>query len=109
MTGINQLREVAKVKRNNVVYVDFKRMVKVQDFNCEALASAQHEDKLLTCLENLLEIIDQKDGIMGNEYDVEQAKKIARDARHANNYQYENDRSEQLILDTDIPMFNDCA
>lgn len=89
--------------KNNIIHVDFKRMVKVQDFNTEAIASASYEEKLLTSLENVIEAIDAIDGKFNNESIVVQAKKILREARSMNRDQLENDRSEQLILDTDIP------
>ncbi len=89
--------------KNNIIYVDFKRMVKVQDYNCEAIASASCEERLLTSLENVLESIDARDGVLNNDLTIMQAKKLVRQARGMNRDQLANDRSEQLILDTDIP------
>ncbi|MHB1275797.1 MAG: hypothetical protein ACYC0D_07895, partial [Candidatus Humimicrobiaceae bacterium] len=101
-------KEVRRME-NNVIYVDFKRMVKVQDYNCEAIASATTEEKILSKVDCIADIIDSLDGVMCNDPMIEQIKKLIREARSMNRDQLKNDKAEQLILDSDLPLFNEGA
>jgi len=88
-----------------LIKIDFKKAVKIQDYNCEAIASEKQEDKVLECLENVLDIIDARDGLLNNEWEITQAKKLLREARSQNRDQLHNDKAEQLVLEEEIPMF----
>lgn len=61
-------------KTGNVISMKFNQAEKIQDYNCEALASEKQEDRLLEVLENIIGMIDLKDNVSGNEPEIEQAK-----------------------------------
>lgn len=88
-----------------LIKIDFKKAVKIQDYNCEAIASAKTEDKVLECLENVLDIIDARDGLLNNEWEILQAKKLLREARNQNRDQLGNDKAEQLMLEEVVPLW----
>ena len=94
-----------KYAKANVISIKFNVAEKIQDCNCEALASEKQENRLLKALENIIEMIDLKDNVLGNEPEIEQAKKLIGEAREQNEYQFKKDHQEQLILDNVVPMF----
>lgn len=96
-------------KCGNLISMKFNTAEKIQDLNSDAIASEKYEGKLLECLETVLEIIDARDGLLNNEYEILQAKKLLQGARQQNQYQYDKDHQEQLILDNVVPMFPEHA
>lgn len=93
------------LKCGNLISIKFNTAEKLQDYNDEALASELSENRILKSLESVFEIIDARDGLLNNEFEIMQAKKLLQEARQQNQYQYEKDHQEQLILDNVIPMF----
>jgi hypothetical protein len=99
----NKRKEVFRMGK--LIRIDFRKAIKIQDYNMEAIASEKQEDKVLECLENVLDIIDARDGLLNNEWEITQAKKLLREARTQNRDQLYNDKAEQLVLEEEIPMF----
>jgi hypothetical protein len=93
------------VQSNAVVNMRFKDVEEVQNLNSDAVACNSYEEKLLLVIDNLLDFIDEKDCIRENEPEVEQAKKVLRQARELNIEGLNKDKKEMRILDDIVPMF----
>ncbi|MCE5329889.1 hypothetical protein LLG07_06120 [bacterium] len=93
------------IQSNAVVNMRFKDVEEVQDLNSDAIACNSYEGKLLIVIDNLLDFIDGKDCMIGNEPEVEQAKKVLRQARELNMEGLNKDKKEMRILDDIVPMF----
>jgi len=94
-----------KTKReNNVIHVDFTKMERIEDYNCEAIAAGQHEHKKLSAVRTRLERLDMMDGILGNEPTLTSCIKEVEEAMEVNHFQTSQDRLEQDILNKVVPI-----
>ena len=90
-----------------LIKIDFKTGVKIQDLNSDAVASIVRENKLLNAIDEVLYNLDCLDGILNNCSLLNQAKKILDEAKKQNKYQYQKDNAEKTILDNVIPLFSE--
>ena len=92
-------------KCGNLITMKANTVDKLQDLNSDAVASEIREIRLLNALETVLDIIDARDGLLNNEFEIRQAKKLIVEAKEQNQYQYSKDHQEQLLLDNVVDMF----
>jgi len=94
-----------KTKReNNLIFVDFTKMERIEDYNCEAIAAGQQEHKKLSAVRTRLERLDMMDGILGNEPTLTSCIKEVEEAMEVNHFQTNQDRLEQDILNKVVPI-----
>jgi len=91
----------------DLIRINFKTAEKIQDLNCDALASIIRENKLLNAIDEVLFNLDRIDGIIGNDNLLNHARKILDEAMKQNRYQYAKDNSEKTILEDIIPLFEE--
>ncbi|OFW61917.1 MAG: hypothetical protein A2Z35_04930 [Actinobacteria bacterium RBG_19FT_COMBO_36_27] len=89
----------------NLIRINFKTAERIQDLNCDAIASEVRENKLLNAIDEVLYNLDRRDGVLGNEPKLNHAIKILGEAIKQNRYQYHKDNAEKTILDDIIPLF----
>ncbi|OFW47189.1 MAG: hypothetical protein A2163_04055 [Actinobacteria bacterium RBG_13_35_12] len=91
----------------DLIRINFKTAERIQDLNCDALASIVRENKLLHAIDEVLYHLDRRDGVLGNEPKLNHAIKILDEAKKQNTYQYRKDNQEKTILDEIVPLFSE--
>jgi hypothetical protein len=97
--------KMVKAKRtDNVIYVDFRKMERIEDHNCDAIAAGHQEHRKLAGIKTRLQRLDMLDGILGNEPTLTSCIREVEEAMEINHYQTGQDRLEQEILDKVVPI-----
>lgn len=91
-------------KVKNLVYVEFSKMERIEDFNCDAIAAGQHEHRKLFAIKSKLQALDMMDGVLGNEPVLTSCIKEVDEAIEVNHFQTDQDKLEQDIIDDFMPI-----
>ena len=88
-----------------LIKIKFSTAERIQDLNCDAVASIVRENRLLNAIDEVLYHLDKLDGILSNEPLLNHSREMLKRAMRQNKYQYHKDNSEKIILDNVIPLF----